>query len=228
MREIIRRNALEKLGVRCVAACLAGTMIGGCATRPVFLTSEPDGAVVTVAGSTCITPCQLQVPVGVNNATFHLPTGESKEVPLPNTTTSGARAGYHISAASGKTLKLVSYPFLAVGIAGVALFTNDETDAVHDRNLEMSKDEALIIAGSLVIGGLLYFAGMTLEEQSESMVAQVHAVFTKPAENPAFGTTNTVELRPALQLDEITTTADKLLFPGDVRELEPVTPPGQP
>lgn len=226
MPEIIRRNVLKKLCGRCVAACLAGTIIGGCATRPVYLTSEPAGAVVTVAGSSCTTPCQLQVPVGVKNATFYL-TGESKEVSLPDTTTRGARVGYHVSSVSGDAFKLVSYPFLAVGIAGFLVFTNDETDAVRDRNLEMSGDEVLVIAGSLVVGGLLYFVGMTLEEQSASMVLQVHAVFAKPV-TPVVGTTNTVEQRPAVQLDELTGIADKLLFHGDIRELAPVTLPAQP
>jgi len=172
-----------------ITAFLIASLAAGCATgRQVCFTSQPPGATVKVSGRTGWTPCFLKVPFGEQSAVVSLPGAGQREIHLEGESSRHAQVRLDLAKAASITCYVLSAPFLLVGAAGLWLTDcnaddedkDDEEDDDHDHdNLEAY----CLSAGSLVIGGLLYYTGQGLEDIVDSMEPHIHVVFP-PLEKP--------------------------------------------
>ena len=199
------------LSMRVIAAILIVCLVSGCAsTRQVRFSSEPAGATVKVGESSCMTPCGLNLPYKVQIAEISLPTGEKKEVRLDARPNRVRQAGYAVSRSGAITLEILSIPFLVVGIFGLALLSGNETDSFNNRDYEFDRNGFYVTMGALFAGGVLAYAGYSLEKASSALEPEepdVRVVFPRSEEKPSQG------VRSSVTLDEFTRWGGKPFLP---------------
>ena len=196
--------------IRTISTIIIGSLISGCASRSIYFSSSPAGALVSAGGASCTTPCDLKVPVKTSTAIFTLPSGERKEVPIDHLTKRNAETRYKLAKAGEYTLGTLAIPLLVIG--GVtALITGIlyESDTIETEHSSRDRDLFLIVGGTLVAGGLLVYASKEMAEDANERRPEIDVLFQRPTpESPTgqqlpFGTLKNGPLK--LYPDEIPT-----------------------
>ncbi len=185
------------LFIRIISASLVFSLVPGCAsTRLIQFQSEPPGATVQISGSTCETPCSIELSNEEQSGVISLPSGQKKIITIeamPGITT---RAGYGITRSGAITLELLSVPLLAYGLVGAVLMSGNETDSFRNEGYEAGDTFSYVTMGSLIAGGILLYTGYGLEKASDSMKPAGESVYVdfseseeKPSDNPGHSMT---------------------------------------
>lgn len=163
-----------------LALVLAALLFAGCATQKVQFTSIPPGATVVVGKKQGITPCTLKISEKETHATFSLPSGEERVLPIHGLDSDFEETVEASGKLLGGALMLVGGAVFIVGgavfIAAAVLDDDDEDDLWSDTGDEdHSNDELLGYGAAIAVsGGLLFGLGTWIYPDDHEAVLHVN------------------------------------------------------
>lgn len=187
---------MKRTFLRILSLLLIPGLLGGCATRTIHFSSNPEGALVSVGGASCTTPCDLKVPVETASACFTLPSGASREIPIGDLTGRSAATRYGLTRSGEYTLGSLAVPLLIGGgmLAFLACLFDPALDCFSDGGelaepgKDGNNDLGWIALASMAAGWGLYFAGDRLGAEARELRPEVRASFVQtpllPAQEP--------------------------------------------
>lgn len=168
-----------------IGTVLSGALLSGCATQNVSFTSFPTGVDVIAGEKRGVTPCTLRIREDLTHATFILPSGETKVLPMPEMDSDMQETGEGVSRAAGGTLMVAGG---IVCLAGLGLFMlgalgtyidDEETDQNgNESGTSTSSDEYTAIGVGIVgmgVGAGVFFLGKMIYSDDDTPV--LHAEF---------------------------------------------------
>lgn len=165
-----------------LAVVLSGTLLSGCATQNVSFTSFPTRVNVVAGDKHGVTPCTLRVREDLTHATFSLPSGEEKVLPMPEMDSDMQEAGEELGRAAGGVLMIAGG---IVGIAGAGIFLlgisglDEETDRFgNDSGASTSSEEYTAMGvglAAMAVGVGVIFMGKWIYPDNDTPV--LHAEF---------------------------------------------------
>jgi hypothetical protein len=135
----------------------------------VDFSSSPSGATIVVGSSTCVTPCQLDVPVHTSKIEAISSAGEKKAIDIGYLTAADAEARYRLSKAGEGGLVALSAPFLIVGLPCLLIADFYNSGKIRTDNSMRDRDAFLLVgmASSLIGASLLGASTMVADNARE-------------------------------------------------------------
>lgn len=183
---------MKRLFFRGLAVLLILSLLAGCASRTIYFSSIPEGALVEAGSDACTTPCAMKVAAGTPSARFTLPNGENKEVGIAELTARDAAPRYGLTRSGEVTLGSLAVPLLVGG--GVMLFIAclldggscwSDIDWGAETDNEVAEDAARIGAVSMAAGGILFVASDRSGGTARELRPEVRASFVETPLLPA-------------------------------------------